>query len=31
MDPTLVFVMEMKIEGKRVENMKSTFGFAGGG
>jgi hypothetical protein len=26
----LLFVMETKIEGKRVENLKSTLGFAGG-
>jgi hypothetical protein len=30
MAPDLFFVMETKIEGKRVENMRSTFGFAGG-
>jgi hypothetical protein len=30
MDPALLFVMETKIEGKRVENLKSTLGFAGG-
>jgi hypothetical protein len=29
-DPTLLFVMETKIEGKRVEKLTSTFGFAGG-
>jgi hypothetical protein len=30
LDPILLFVMETKIEGKRVEKLASTFGFAGG-
>jgi hypothetical protein len=29
MDPTLLFVMETKIEGKRVEKLASALGFAG--
>jgi hypothetical protein len=30
LDPTLLFVMETKISGKRVEKLISTFGFSGG-
>jgi hypothetical protein len=30
LDPTLLFVMETKISGERVEKLTSTFGFAGG-
>jgi hypothetical protein len=29
LDPTLLFVMETKISAKRVEKLKSTFGFSG--